>query len=113
MDEYEEMMAMLTPVADQVSEMLGAATKVLSDDLIERGEISVQAQLMFSKELNAAADKMVSECEYAAAEIGVELSQEYLESVRRNLISEMLELTEQFVESATQLINEARSEYDE
>ena len=107
MDIYEELLTTLTPTEEQFCAMVEAASRVLCDDLIEKGEITAQAQLMFSKELAIAADKMIEACEYHAAELGVELSDDFLESVRCNLINEMLELTDSLIENVAALLNQA------
>ncbi len=105
MDAYEKMMLMLTPAEDQFNALIQAAIKVLCDDLIDKGDLSVQAQLMFSRELAAAADKMIEAYEYSAAELGVELSDEFLDKVKRNLISEVLEITDSLIEKVLALLS--------
>lgn len=107
MDIREELLTALSPTEDQFCAMVEAASRVLCDDLIEKGEITAQAQLMFSKELAIAADKMIEACEYHAAELGVELSDDFLESVRSNIINEILELTDSLIENVTELLKQA------
>lgn len=105
--EYEEMLTELASADDLFCELIDAAARILRDDIVENGSVSAQARIMFLKELNTAADRFIDKCEESASELGCELSGDLLETVHRNLINDVLELTEDLIEKMTELVKES------